>query len=35
MFENLGDKEKENKKDELQQDHPKNVLRAIKYFPVS
>lgn len=35
MFENIGDKEKKNKKDELQGDHPRQMfLYAIKYFPV-
>lgn len=35
MFENIGDKEKENRKDELQGDHPRKMfLYAIKYFPV-
>lgn len=26
MFENIGDKEKENKKDELQRDHPRKMF---------
>lgn len=35
MFEIIGDKEKENRKDELQGDHPRKMfLYAIKYFAV-